>query len=54
MGEDFVGDIFKEKLELNTNKMDKKSWIYIGIVGICIPILIGFLDSMLKMGEDFV
>ena len=48
------GDIFKEKLELNTNKMDKKSWIYIGIVGICIPILIGFLDSMLKMGEDFV
>ena len=50
----FLGDIFKEKLELNTNKMDKKSWIYIGIVGICIPILIGFLDSMLKMGEDFV
>ena len=50
----YLGDVFKEKLELNTNKMDKKSWIYISIVGVIVPILVAFLDSMLKMGENFV
>lgn len=49
-----IGDIFSEKLSLNKNKMDKKSWIYIGIVGVIVPILIGLMDTLLYMGEEFI
>ena len=50
----YIGDKFIEKLELNTNKIDKKSWFFILGVGVVVPILIGLSDTLLKLGETFI